>query len=181
VIALWIAGILIALVLLRYAYLIAKRLRLLRKIKKHADKAERCRSILRSVFRRDGKPDLIVIKGNRKFTVSVLTTPFRRVRYHFNANEKLEIHYERKGMYVLNPRVPQPTADIDRSFIIKKYKFTYETSTNADQWVIAHPAPRSLTRADVAELKTLGNGDTLFGSIRICGLQYFLEFVLDAR
>ena len=181
-IVLWILGIVAALIVLKYFYLIVKRVRLVGKIKKRADEVQFLRGRFRSVFLPDGKPDLTVRKGDTVYLVSVLTTPFRRVRYHFNNNERLELILERRGMFVLNPRAPGNNASIDRVFRIKKYKITFCDHPEKTFYVIPYPAPRlSLTRAYGAQMTALGNGDILFGKIKICGLNYFLEEVLSAE
>ena len=176
---LWIFGIIAALILLRYAYLFCKRMALIRKIRKNADEIRFLRNRFRSVFRRDGKPDFTVKKGDRLITVSILTTPFRKVRYHFENNEKVEIYWERRGMFVMNPRAPGNNASIDRSFRIGKYKIRFDTEPDETRYVILHPAPMDITRTSGAHRETLGNNDILFGNTRVCGLKYFSENILS--
>ena len=176
---LWILGIIVVLILLRYAYLFFKRMNLIRKIRKNTDEISFCRNRFRSIFKKDGKPDFTVKKGDRCISVSVLTTPFRKVRYHFDNNEKAEIYWERRGMFVMNPRAPGNNASIDRSFRIRKYNIHFDTESNENRYVILHPAPMDITRTSSAHLETLGNNDVLFGNVRVCGLKYFLENVLS--
>lgn len=175
---LWILGIIVALILLKYAYLMLKRMSLIRKIRKNADEIRFLRNRFRSVFKKDGKPDFVVKKGDRCISVSVLTTPFRKVRYHFDNNEKAEIYWERRGMFVMNPRAPGNNASIDRSFRIRKYRIHFDTGSDTTHYVILHPAPMDITRTSGAHRDALGNNDILFENIRICGLKYFLKNIL---
>lgn len=176
---LWIAGIILALFFLEYTFLLFKRIRLLKKIKKKADHVYYCRNVFHSVFFPDGKPDLIVEKSNKQFTISVLTTPFQKVRYHFDNNKKIEILWEKGWVLILNPRVPRGNFYLDSPFKIKKYKITFEALPETSQFVIPHPAPVALSRVKGAKIDILGNGDFLFEDIKICGLKYFLDFVLS--
>lgn len=176
---LWILGIIVALILLKYAYLLLKRMILIRKIRKNADEICFLRNRFRSVFKKDGKPDFTVKKGDRCISVSILTTPFRKVRYHFDNNEKIEIFWERRGAFVMNPRAPGNNAAIDRSFRIRKYNIHFDTESDEIHYVILHPAPADITCASGARRESLGNNDILFGNIRICGSKFFLENILS--
>ena len=92
---LWILFLIILIILLKYVYLIAKRLLLIKKIKKQAKKygGKLCnyRHPLTSIFKHDGKTDFMIAGKEKCINVSVITTPFRRVRYHFDNNTHLEI------------------------------------------------------------------------------------------
>jgi hypothetical protein len=82
---LWILLIPAALVTLKYLYLTIKRAALLCKIKgARPDALLFVRNPFLSVFVPSGKTDLIVKTNGKTYAVSILTTPFRRVRYHFN-------------------------------------------------------------------------------------------------
>ena len=178
---LWILGIVSCLIAIKYAFLLAKRIQLISKIKKHVDEIIFHRNRFRSVFFPDGKIDLTVKKEGKTYSIFILTTPFRRVRYHFINNEKLEIFMERRAVFVLNHRAPGNNASMDRVSRIKTYRISFSENTNEDQYVIPHPAPRSLSRVDGAHLNTLGNGDVFYGKIRICGLRFFLDQVLSGN
>lgn len=178
--ALWILAIIIILILAVYSFLLLKRLRLLRKIKKHADHVSFCRNVFRSVFLPDGKPDLIVEKNGRHYTVSVFTTPLFRTRYHFDNNQRIDLYRERKAVFIINSRVPNNIAYFGRSINIKKYKITFEVLPNTEQFVIPHPAPLDTSRATGSKFEYIGNGDFLFDTIRICGLKYFLDYILSS-
>ena len=167
--------------LLHFPYLLIKRQSLVRKMKKNADEVIVCRNRFRSVFKKDGNPDLIVQKGKNRYSVFVVSTPFKRIRYHFDNNERLDLFWERKGVMYLKQAHPRPSSAVsfDHSFRIKKYVFSFHSEPETIPFVIPHPAPMLLTRVSGPKYDVLFNGDELFDGIRICGLQYFLSNILS--
>ena len=176
-----IIGLFLLFVLLHYPYLILKRQSLVRQMKKNADEVTLCRNRFRSIFKKDGKPDLIVQKGGKRFSVFILSTPFRKIRYHFDNNERLDLFWERKGTMYLKPAHPRPSSAVsfNHSYRIRKYAFSFRPEPGTIPFVIPHPAPMLLTRVSGPNYDVLFNGDELFDGIRICGLQYFLSNVLS--
>ena len=178
---LWILLLIAAVVILKDIYLIIKRICLLRKIgkhiKKHNGSMQYRRDPIASVFRHDGKADVTLQLQNKTIDISVITTPFRRVRYHFDINNKLlEIVMERRYVYMVNPRVPKPTATMDGKYTIRKYKMNFESLNNGDQkYVILNPAPISVSKADGATLATLYDNDDLASGVKVCGSKWFIE------
>lgn len=151
-------------------------------IKKSKAEITYSRNPLWSVFRHDGKPDIILKQGEEIFSISVLTTPYRKVRYHFSNNEKLEIVIERRGTYVMNPRAYGNNASMDRVYTFRKYKIKYDVGQDhCQKYVILHPSPRSVSKAQGSTLVALGNDDLLFHSIKICGLRYFLDNIIENK
>ena len=183
---LWILLFFAIIVFLNYLYLIIKRFHLLRKIgkqiKKNNGSMRYCRNPMISIFKHDGKADISLRVQEKTIDISVITTPFRRVRYHFDVNNKLlEIIIERKSVYVGGPNAPRPTYNcaIDRVYTIRKYKIGFETPDNESQkYVILNPAPRSVSKADEATLTALCNNDALIPGVKVCGLKWFIENVL---
>ena len=169
---------------LRLAYLLIKRLFLIRKInrkvKKQNGNMRYCRNPLTSIFKHDGKTDLSISFLNKTIAVAILTTPLRRVRYHFDLNNKLlELVVERKAVYVVNHHVPNGFSSMDRVYPIWKYKIDFEAPHNGEQkYVILNPAPRSVSKAEGATLAALGNNDTLIDEVKVCGLRWFIENVI---
>ena len=180
----WILLIFAVIVVLRFVYLIIKRLILIRKIskklKKHNGEILYSRNPLVSIFKHDGKTDFSISLSDRTIELAILTTPLRRVRYHFNVNSRLlELVVERKAMYVVNHKVPNGFSTMDRVYTIWKYKIDFETVDNGKQkYVILNPAPRSISKAEGATLESLGNNDTLVNGVKVCGLRWFLENVV---
>ena len=182
---LWLLLILAAIVLLRYLYLVVKRLTFVRKIKKKIKKCSGvlryCRNPLASLFRHDGKIDFQVSVHGKNIALSVITIPFRRVRCHFENNMYLELIVERRGVYVVRPMQPSPSGvSVDRSHTLRKYKIAFDASPSGDtsRYVVVHPAPLLITKTDGADFAELSNDDILFHRIKICGLRYFIESVI---
>ena len=177
----WILLIIVIVAILRLVYLVMKRLLLIGKINKRVKKQNGdiryCRNPLTSIFKHDGKVDLSISFPNRTIEVAILTTPLRRVRYHFDLNNKLlELVVERKAVYVVNHHVPNGFSSMDRVYTIWKYKMDFETPNNGEQkYVILNPAPRSVSKAEGSKLEALGNNDTLVDGIKVCGLKWFIE------
>ena len=184
---LWIFLIIVIIIAVKYLYLIVKRCHLIRKIRKQVKKQNGSLQYYRnpfvSLFKHDCKADISLQLENKIIDVSIVTTPLRRVRYHFDVNNYLlELIIERRAIYIQTPSHPRPTAtstSMDRVYTIRKYKINLEASDNANQkFVILHPAPRSTSKADGASLTTLCNNDNLTQGIKVCGLKYFVENVL---
>lgn len=185
---LWILLLIALIVLLNDLYLMIKRLTLLRKIKKqvkkHNGRMQYRRNPLISIFKRDGKVDISLQWQMKTIDVSVITTPFRRVRYHFNLNHKLlELIVERRAVVVSAPRSPRPGASaFDRVFTLRKYKFDLTASVDENQkYVILNPAPISVSKVDGAALTVLYDNDALIPGVKVCGLKWFIENVFDGE
>ncbi|MBE6638948.1 MAG: hypothetical protein E7616_05795 [Ruminococcaceae bacterium] len=179
---LWILLILAALILLRYFYLISKRMLLVYKFKRnHPTKLVFVRNPLFSVLVPDGKIDLIVQTSEKTYYISVMTTPFRWVRYHFS-EDQLEIIMERKATHVTNLKIPQPNGGsfVNNRFPIKKYSLNLKQDIpdSADRYIILHPAPKSVSAVNKTQLVSIVNNDFVTEHIRACGLQYFLKNIL---
>ena len=185
-IVLWILAAVAALWVLKCLFLILKRLVLLFKtnkiVKANYGSLEYLKHPLYSVFSHNSKPDFYIRLKNKKVLVTIITTPFRRIRYHFNQNEALELVHERRGTFVTNARCANPTVKIDRSRIIRKYPIVFSAEQeikDEERYVVLHPAPRSVTKADGSNLVSLHDNDILFENTRICGLQYFLSDIIN--
>ena len=180
-----------AIILLRYVWLLIRRFAFIGKLKSVGiDSIKLKRPTLVSVLFPNGKEDIELSKGGRTYSLTVITTPFRRVRYHFSDSEgdgkKLEVIAERKAMYIVNKNVPGGFASLDRATTVAKYSLNFDIDQNkdpgsdtAERYVILYPAPRTASLATTSHLILLGNGDELFDGIKICGLEYFIENVLS--
>ena len=142
-----------------------------------------CRNPLASIFKRDGKADISLTLYEKTKDITIITTPFRRVRYHFDINNKLlELIIERKSVYMTNPRVANPSAVMNRIHTIRKYEIGFDTLNNENQrYVILHPSPKSISKAEGATLTALYNNDDLTDGIKVCGLKWFIENVFEER
>ena len=184
---LWLLFVIVIIVFLKYLYLIIKRFHLLRKIrkqiKKHNGSMQYCRNPMISIFKHDGKMDIFLQVPNKTMDISVITTPLRRVRYHFNIdNKSLELIIERRAVHVGGLKSPRPThiCVIDSVYTVRKYKIGFEASNNNHQkYVILNPAPKSVSKSDGATLTALYNNDDLIPGVKVCGLKWFVENVFD--
>lgn len=182
---LWILLIILALVILKYISLIFKRIVLLHKLKKtHPEALILKRNRFRSVFIPDGKSDFVIKFHDKEYSVSVITTPFRRVRYHFD-NETLQIVYERRAVNLTNFSSVRPKAatTIDNVFVLKKYKLKWDSgiSPQARRYVILHPAPKAVSAVSGTQVVSLSNNDLLRADVQVCGLKYFVNNVLEGE
>ena len=184
-ILLWLMLIIAVIVFLKYAYLITKRLLLIGKIKKKIKKQNGglryFRNPLSSVFRHDGGIDLPVSCHEKNIAVSVLTTPFHRVRYHFNDNGLLELIVERRGVFITNRNRPNISSVMDRYHTVRRYRIEFDDSeaeNESQRYVILNPAPISVSKVDGSKITALCDDDILFDRIKVCGLKYFLENVI---
>ena len=175
----------IIIVLLKYIYLIVKRFQLIRKIskqiKKHNGIMKYCRNPLASIFKHDVKADISLILCEKTIDVTIITTPFCRVRYHFDINNKLlELIIERKSVYMTNIRAANPSAAMDRVYTVRKYEIDFDALKKENpKYIILHPSPKSISKAEGAKLVALYNNDELISGIRVCGLKWFVENIFD--
>lgn len=176
---LWILLILAAVICLVYLRLIAKRLILIMKIKAtHPDSVEYVRSPFYSVFVPDGRTDIRLGYNGVRYDVSVLTTPFRKCRYHFVDNGIMEVIKGRKGMYIVNRQAPTaPTAQLDRVRIVKRCKLHLDDESGVNKIMLLHPAPMEISKVSGNGTESLGNNDSIYNGYKVCGLSFFEEYV----
>ena len=94
-ILLLILGCISLLFVIKYLILLVKRLCFILKIKNISQKNNidcKVRSYFKSVFIRGKKPDISIGKNGEKYNVFVISTIFRRVRYHFESADKIVIY-----------------------------------------------------------------------------------------
>ena len=174
-----IALILLTIIVVTVLVLIIKRVLCLNKIKRAWNgEVVCCRSPLYSIFSHDGKID-ILLKGQEEYAVSILTTPFRKSRYHFASDKLLEIIIERTAVYLSNPKNSHAhLTTLDRVYRIKKYRIDLgELSTHSaeNKYIIVNPAPRAVSKVSGSTVVQLYDGDKLFNGIRVVGLKGFLK------
>ena len=173
-VALHILAFLALLLFLRYCILICKRLSLLHRLQKlSVHPISFARGRLFSVFRTDGRQDLTLRIGKESHSISLITTPFRRVRYHFSPTH-LELYYERAstvtGRWVLKEYNR-------RSYVLRRCPLSPPEATRGEdaRVYIIHPAPRLLSMVVGNKQIPLSNGDFLYGGIIACGARWYME------
>ena len=181
---LWIPGILLAIFLFIYLRLMLKRIRLLTKLKRiDGCNIEYLRFPLRSVFIHDGAPDLLISVGGRRFAISIFTTRFHRVRYHFMQNEGVDIMMARKPIWMLGTKyIARSNLFIQTSFKIRRktYKTNFDFSKfhHQEAYVLLHPAPIEISKVEGSRILPAGNNDIIFDNVRISGLSYFIHQII---
>ena len=183
----YVLEIILALIALKYIYLIFKRMTLIRRIKKASPyPIELKRNRFASIFFKKGSTDLVVKANDREHYISIITTPLRRVRYHFTPTH-LELIYERQAT-VLSSYKPGGNRNTrafnyHNTFVLKRYKMAplCEMVGNNFCFYIIHPAPRVLSMLHNNQLHPLDNGDLLNGHIIACGLKWYLEHITDTN
>lgn len=179
----WILLIFLFLLVLKYIGLILGRVFFLQKLKKkvkaHKGSIRYSRNILASAFVPDGKTDFLLSYQDKQYTISLLSTPFRRTRYHFNNNKLLELIVEGRGTFVVNKKaIYNPAALVDIRFCLLKYKINFDNSepeNEVEKYVILKPSPLAISKADNTGFTYLYNNDVLFDKTRICTSKYFLN------
>lgn len=181
---LWIAIIIIALTLLKYLVLILRRIRLVVKIKKKTKaaggSATTLRSPLYSVFRHDGKEDIQISFPGREIKISVITTSFHRVRYHFVNNESMWVVLELRTIRVVGSKVIPVGAPLGHNFTLRKYKIVLDESpvdAGEERYAVLHPLPIAISAVKGATVSLIYNDDAPFGKTKICGLSHFLDHI----
>ncbi len=173
----WILSIIAALCLLVYFKLFIKRFLLLKKLKNTnpALTIQHLQNPLKSVFCPTGKIEILI--KEKKLAISVLTTPFQRVRYHFIDENRLEIVRGRQSIFIANPQSRSKIVSFQTVSTIKKYALLLKAPDDyADmkKILLIHPVPRELSCIHGNRAVPLGNGDT-FREFEICALSYFCE------
>ncbi len=175
-----IALIVLTVIVVTLLVLIIKRVSCLNKIKRAWNgEVAYCRSPLSSIFLHDCKPDLILKNQEKEITVSILTTPFRKSRYHFASGKQLEIIIERTAAYITNPKNTRVgLATMDHVYTIKKYRVDLDklaTSATSDKYIIVHPASKVVSKVSGSQIEIVYNDEVLLSDIRVVGLKHFLE------
>ena len=174
----------LALVLLFILKMILKRAVLLAKIKKAAKKSGSKvilqRNRFKSVFFHDLRTDFLLEKNGESFEVSILTTPFKRFRYHFTSPERLKIVMLKKGVFLTNPRTLNSAVAIEGAFNFWRYKIAISPSETPPERriLLIHPSPRDLLVTTGTKIETPSNGEILYGAFMICFGKYFRENIL---
>ncbi len=176
----WIFAILAALILLHLIWLLGKRCSLVRKISR-CSKITWKRNRFASIFCPNGRVDCVVETEERAIAVSILTTPFRRCRYHFISESCMQIIFGRRRMYLFNAQSRGAgVTTIDNVIEFVKYRLDFFGAPEGmAHYVLVHPAPLELSRVDGTCLQAVSNNDELYRGIKICGGSYFVEHVLS--
>lgn len=162
---------------LRFLYIFAKRCLLLLKLSHFRGRVE-WRRAFRSMFTHDGDIDFIVHSDSGDIAVSVFTTMKRRTRYHFDGKGNVELIRARRGMFMVNRRVPNAGASVDTVTTVKSYSIGVPVSGDYAQHVLlVYPAPAEISTVEGNQIVPVGNGDTV-GGYTVSSLSHFTEAYL---
>lgn len=178
----WILILILAIIVFQTISLLLKRTICLFKIKKKwKGSITSLRNPFVSVLLHDGKMDLLLEDQEKKYFVSILTTPFRKFRYHFVSNKLLEIILERTATHAVG-KAPHNFSAIRNCYTVRKYHLR-NNDTNfpsaSNKYLILHPAPITVTKVSGNTVAFLIDNDELFDGFHVVGLKYFLKKILD--
>jgi len=180
----WILLLILAIIVIQTVSLLLKRAVCLLKIKK---KWKGTISFLRnpfvSVLLHDGKTDLLLKDPEKEYFISILTTPFRRFRYHFVSNKLLEIILERTATHALG-KAPHNFSAIRNCYTVRKYHLRNNDTISpsaSNKYLLLHPAPVTVTKVSGNTVACLIDNDELFDGFHVVGLKYFLEKIADSN
>ena len=173
-ILLLILGCISLLFVIKYLILLVKRLCFILKIKNISQKNNidcKVRSYFKSVFIRGKKPDISIGKNGEKYNVFVISTIFRRVRYHFESADKIVI-YKIGKMTV-------PRNKLSMQFDHKSFYSLYENKMmsvknfNVDDSenniFLVFPVPLQITAIKDNKLVRIYDGDRITDTILYSG------------
>ncbi len=164
---------------IRMLILIVKRLRLLRgirqRIKGKATLVLR-RGRLASLFSRRGSIDFYILSKERKLAVSILSTPYRKSRYHFLSDTSLEIIYARRRVIVTSRF---GATMLDNVYTKKTYRLYFEKGEEGfERYLLIHPAAYELSAVTASGTLPLYDGTPLFRGFRVVSGACFREEIL---
>ncbi len=178
--ALYILIVIAALTIIIYIISMLKRLSMIRRLKKASGgKLLKKRGFFASFFKQNGSLDYLIEKDGKKYAVSVVGSAHKRVKYHFADETLMEIVRRKIFIMIGNMRTANNgKADLRWVVARRHMDFSSLILCEGEKWVIAYPAPIELTKVSGNGITILGNGDRLFGDIRVCGLKHFTDNVL---
>ncbi len=169
------------LTIVRYIYLVFKRCILVIKLKSTLGECANFNKFSAlSVFVPSAKVQCRVKKGKTIYELAFLTTPFKKVRYHFADSTHLEIIKERRKVALISYRShTAPTASYTEVSTIAKFKIKpfERTVENSNAYIILHPAPYDISAVNGTKTILLSDNNVLYDGVRICSLSYFLKKV----
>ena len=172
-----ILAIIVAIIILKYIILLTKRAILISSIKKACKKAgltfKKCKGLYKSVFVCDGSANFEV--GDA--VVHIFSPLFRRVRYSFTDDKRLEVVVARMQAHVANPKNTGKAGYVSNIFTLrnnklKKFGSTYDTKKHI---ILVYPIPFEVTRVEENKLTAAYNGDEIWKNCIFSNKSYFLE------
>ena len=172
------AVIISAILLAKIFILITKRLIFVLKFKLFCKKhgiSYTIDSVLRSLFRASEKPYMTVEINGKDTEVFIFSSIFRYSRYHFLDSGKVEIYHIGRGIIPFLGRAhlrtfaahPDGITRLIQTKIMTVKGFVPEKSEK-ERIILVHPAPLYVTRVLGNGPRTVYDGETLLGDMRLC-------------
>lgn len=163
--------------ILKYAIALIKRAILISSVKKECKKAgltfKRCKGLFKSVFVCDGSADFEV--GNA--VVHIFSPFFRRVRYSFTDDRRLEVIVARMQAHVANPKCTGKAGYVSNIFTLRNNKLKKFSGIDDTRKhiILVYPIPFEVTRVEENKLTAAYNGDEIWKNCIFSNKSYFLE------
>ena len=171
-----ILAIIAAIIILKYSILIIKRAILISSIKKACKhnklELKKQKNLYKSVFICDGSADFEV--GNA--VVHIFSPLFRRVRYSFTDDRRLEVIVARMQAHI-NRGGYAKAAYVSNVFTLRnnKLKKLGNTDDGRKHIILVYPIPFEVTRIEENRITATYNGDEIWDNCIFSNKSYFLE------
>lgn len=163
--------------ILKYGISLIKRAILISRVKKECKEKglefKKCKNLFKSVFICDGSADFEV--GNA--VVHIFTPFYRRVRYSFSDDRRLEVMVARVQSGVVTPyHVPKGTYTKTIATIRNnKLKKLGNTDDGKKHILLIYPIPFEVTRVEGNKTEPAYSGDEIWDNCIFSNKSYFLE------
>ena len=165
--------------ILEYAIALIKRAILISSVKKvckkHGLTFRKCKCLYKSVFICDGSADFEVENAS----VHIFSPLFRRVRYSFTDDRRLEVIVARMQSHIniRNGKGYSKAGYVNNVFTLRnnKLKRLGNTDDTKKHIILVYPIPFEVTRVEENKLTAAYNGDEIWKNCIFSNKSYFLE------
>ena len=165
--------------ILKYAIALIKRAILISSVKKECKKAgltfKRCKGLFKSVFVCDGSADFEVENAS----VHIFSPLFRRVRYSFTDDRRLEVIVARMQSHIniRNGKGYSKAGYVNNVFTLRNNKLKKFSGIDDTRKhiIFVYPIPFEVTRVEENKLTAAYNGDEIWKNCIFSNKSYFLE------
>lgn len=165
--------------ILKYGISLIKRAILISRVKKECKEKglefKKCKNLFKSVFVCDGSADFEV--GNA--VVHIFTPLYRRVRYSFSDDKRLEVMVARVQTGVVTPyhRAKGTYTRTIATIRNNKLKGLGNTDDGKRHILIVYPVTYEVTRVEGNNIVPAYNGDEIWKNCIFSNKSYFLEII----
>ena len=174
-----ILAIIAAIIILKYTIALIKRTILISSVKKECKKAgltfKKCKGLYKSVFVCDGSADFEVENAH----VHIFSPLFRRVRYSFTDDKRLEVIVARMQSHInsRNGKGYSKAGYVSNIFTLRNNKLKKFSGIDDTRKhiILVYPIPFEVTRVEENKLTAAYNGDEIWRNCIFSNKSYFLE------